>query len=126
VSKAAATGKPARSDCGILAIARNVPVPFSARCRSFGICNTEYRTAIDLTNRIYFFELTTCPDLIFAEFDLAPGAPMMELDADNPPLSGDVTAQFRTIDKAPFWGQDPLIPIASNDGDEPKLHPKWD
>jgi len=90
---------------GILAIARNVSVPFGAPYKSFGIYNTEYRTAIDLTNRIYFFELTTSPNLIWADltkFDLAPGAPVMELDPDNLQLSGDVTAQFKKLDKTPF------------------------
>jgi penicillin V acylase-like amidase (Ntn superfamily) len=38
---------------GVLAIARNVSVPFGAPYRGFGIYNTEYRTVIDLTNKIY-------------------------------------------------------------------------
>lgn len=90
---------------GILAIARNVSVPFGAPYKGFGIYNTEYRTAIDLTNKIYFFELSTSPNLIWADltkFDLAPGAPVMELDPDSLTLSGNVTTQFRKIDKAPF------------------------
>jgi penicillin V acylase-like amidase (Ntn superfamily) len=90
---------------GILAIARNVSVPFGAPYKDFGIYNTEYRTAIDLTNRRYFFELTTSPNLIWADltkFDLNPGAPVRELDPDNIDLSGDVNAAFKTLGKAPF------------------------
>jgi len=90
---------------GILAIARNVSVPFGAPYKGFGIYNTEYRTAIDLTNRIYFFELTTSPNLIWADlmkFDLSPGAPVRELDPENISLSGDVNASFKTLAKPPF------------------------
>lgn len=90
---------------GILAIARNVSVPFGAPYKGFGIYNTEYRTAIDLTNRLYFFELTTSPNLIWADlmkFDLSPGAPVRELDPDNIKLSGDVNADFKVLTKAPF------------------------
>jgi penicillin V acylase-like amidase (Ntn superfamily) len=90
---------------GILAIARNVSVPFGAPYKGFGIYNTEYRTAIDLTNRRYFFELTTSPNLIWADlmkFDLNAGAPVRELDPDNIDLSGDVTAAFKALDKSPF------------------------
>ena len=47
---------------GILAIARNVSVPFGAPYKGFGIYNTEYRTAADLTAKRYFFELSNAPE----------------------------------------------------------------
>jgi penicillin V acylase-like amidase (Ntn superfamily) len=90
---------------GVLAIARNVSVPFGAPYKGFGIYNTEYRTAINLTTRRYFFELTTVPNIIWADlskFDLAPGAPVMVLDPDDINLSGNVTSDFHRLDKAPF------------------------
>lgn len=90
---------------GILAIARNVSVPFGAPYKDFGIYNTEYRTAINLTNKRYFFELTTSPNVIWTDlegFDLDPGAPVMVLDPDNINLSGNVTAEFEEAAKAPF------------------------
>lgn len=91
---------------GILAIARNASVPFGAPNNAPGtLYNTEYRTAIDLTNRRYFFELTTAPNLIWVELsglDFNAGAPVMLLDPDNIYLAGDVTAQFHKADKAPF------------------------
>jgi penicillin V acylase-like amidase (Ntn superfamily) len=90
---------------GILAIARNVSVPFGAPYKGFGIYNTEYRTAADLTNRRYFFELTTSPNLIWADltkFDLSRGRPVRQLDPDNIKLSGDVTTSFKALKKAPF------------------------
>lgn len=89
---------------GILAIIRNVSVPFGAPYKGFGVYNTEYRTAMDLTNRRYFFELTTSPNVIWADlatFDLAPGAPTMELDPDDIALSGDVSAKFQAAER-PF------------------------
>jgi choloylglycine hydrolase len=90
---------------GVLAIARNVSVPFGAPYKSFGIYNTEYRTAINLNTRRYFFELTTAPNVIWADlmkFDLKRGAPVMALDPDNIDLSGNVTSDFHKLDKAPF------------------------
>lgn len=89
---------------GILAIIRNVSVPFGAPYKGFGIYNTEYRTALNLTGKRYFFELTTSPNVIWADlakFDLAPGAPVMALDPDNSALSGDVSGAFKK-EAAPF------------------------
>jgi choloylglycine hydrolase len=83
---------------GMLAIARNVSVPFGAPYKGFGIYNTEYRTVTDDTNRRYFFELTTAPNVIWVDLkkvDLRPGAPVRTLHPDNIGLSGDVTARFR-------------------------------
>jgi choloylglycine hydrolase len=90
---------------GILAIARNISVPFGAPYKGFGIYNTEYRTAINLNTRRYFFELTTSPNVLWADltkFDLKPGAPVMKLDPDNIALSGDVTERFQKAERAPF------------------------
>ncbi|QDS89230.1 Penicillin acylase precursor [Rosistilla ulvae] len=90
---------------GVLAIARNVSVPFGAPYKGFGIYNTEYRTVMNLTNLRYFFELTTSPNVIWAElskFDLNPGAPVKVLDPDNIDLSGDVSSHFQTLPQAPF------------------------
>jgi choloylglycine hydrolase len=90
---------------GILAIARNASVPFGAPNYAPGtLYNTEYRTAADLTNRRYFFELTTAPNVVWMElarFNFAAGTPVMTLDPDNIALSGDVSAKFRRA-KAPF------------------------
>ena len=61
----------------VLAIMRNVSVPFGAPYRSFGVYNTEYRTVSDTTDKIYFFELTTSPNVIWTDLramDFRPGA----------------------------------------------------
>ena len=84
---------------GILAIARNVSVPFGAPNRAPGsLYNTEYRTAIDLTNQRYYFELTTSPNVIWtdlAKFKLTKGSPVLLLHPDDINLSGDVTKSFK-------------------------------
>ncbi|QDU27661.1 Penicillin acylase precursor [Anatilimnocola aggregata] len=89
----------------VLAIARNVSVPFGAPYKGFGIYNTEYRTVMNLTDLRYFFELTTSPNVIWADlskFDLVPGSAVMTLNPDSIELSGDVTAKFQKLEKAPF------------------------
>jgi choloylglycine hydrolase len=89
----------------VLAIARNVSVPFGAPYKGFGIYNTEYRTAMDLTNKRYFFELTTSPNVIWvdlAKLDLSAGAPVMEFNPENIEVSGNITGKFTKLAKAPF------------------------
>ncbi|MDR3617867.1 MAG: linear amide C-N hydrolase [Paludisphaera borealis] len=89
----------------VLAIARNVSVPFGAPYRKFGIYNTEYRTVIDLTNRRYFFELATSPNVIWmdlAKLNFAPDAPVMVLNPDDLGLSGEVSGRLTKAPKAPF------------------------
>jgi choloylglycine hydrolase len=89
----------------VLAIARNVSVPFGAPYKGFGIYNTEYRTVMNLSKLRYYFELTTSPNVIWADLskmDLAPGSPVKTLNPDNIDLSGDVTEKFKKADKSPF------------------------
>jgi penicillin V acylase-like amidase (Ntn superfamily) len=83
---------------GVLAIARNTSVPFGAPYGDFGVYNTEYRTVCDLTSRRYFFELTTAPNVIWADLDkldFDPGSPVMTLEPDDIGLAGEVSAAFR-------------------------------
>ena len=52
---------------------------------------------MDLTNKTYFFELTTSPNVVWADsgkFDLSPGVPAKVLKPDNIDLSGDVSGKF--------------------------------
>lgn len=89
----------------LMSVMRNTSVPFGAPYKDFGIYNTEYRTVANLTDRRYYFELTTSPNVMWAEldrFDLAPGAPVRRLNPDNINLAGDVSARFRKRSKAPF------------------------
>jgi penicillin V acylase-like amidase (Ntn superfamily) len=89
-----------------LAIARNASVPFGAPNYAQGtLYNTECRTAIDLTSRRHFFELTTTPNVIWmdlAKFDLKVGAPVMVLNPDAIDIAGNVSAKFQSAKSAPF------------------------
>lgn len=88
----------------ILSVARNVSVPFGAPYKGFGIYNTEYRTAANLTDKTYFFELTTNPSVIWtnlAAMNLETGQPVRILDPDSIELSGNVIGSFRAA-PAPF------------------------
>jgi choloylglycine hydrolase len=89
---------------GILAVARNVSVPFGAPYKGFGLYNTEYRTAANLTDKTYFFELTTSPSVIWTNLsamNLEAGQPVRVLNPDNVELSGNVIGSFRAA-PAPF------------------------
>jgi choloylglycine hydrolase len=89
---------------GVFAIARNVSVPFGAPYKNFGIYNTEYRTVMNLTDKRYYFELTTAPNVIWADLlqtNLTAGSPVMVLNPDDIALSGNVTDKFKAA-KAAF------------------------
>ncbi len=86
---------------GVMAIMRNVSVPFGAPYGDFGVYDTEYRTVADLTNQMYFFELTTSPNVLWIQMDrldLAPGSPSQVVDPYDESLVGDVTARFAVRD----------------------------
>ena len=88
----------------MLAIMRNVSVPFGAPYKSFGVYNTEYRTVSDPTNKLYFFELTTSPNVIWTDLkglDFRPGAPVRDLNPDSINLVGDVTRDYARA-RAPY------------------------
>jgi penicillin V acylase-like amidase (Ntn superfamily) len=90
---------------GVLSVARVVSVPFGAPNNLPGsLYNTEYRTAQDMTNLRYVFELSDQPNTVWmdlANFDLSPGAPVKRLDPSDMSLAGDVSGRF-TPSKAPF------------------------
>ena len=82
---------------GVMAIMRNVSVPFGAPYADFGVYNTEYRSVCDLTHHTYYFELTTSPSTIWVqldELDFADGAQVTAVDPYDESLSGDVTERF--------------------------------
>jgi penicillin V acylase-like amidase (Ntn superfamily) len=80
----------------VMAIMRNVSVPFGAPYADFGVYNTEYRTVIDLTEKLYFFELSTSPNVIWIDFDaLKLDDQPLEINPYDTTLVGDVTARFQ-------------------------------
>lgn len=91
---------------GVLAIARNASVPFGAPNNLPGtLYNTEYRTATDVTNLRYYFELSTAPNLIWVDLNrlnFDEGAPVLWIDPDDIELAGNVTARMQELETAPF------------------------
>jgi len=90
---------------GMLAIARNVSVPFGAPNNLPGtLYNTEYRTALDMTRLSYFFELSDAPNVLWlslSDFNLKPGASALMLRPGDINLSGNVASSFKPA-TAPF------------------------
>jgi choloylglycine hydrolase len=90
-----------QSVASVLAVMRNVSVPFGAPYEDFGVYNTEYRTVCDTTNRLYVFELTTSPSTIWVRMsglDFSEGAPTLAVDPYDDSLAGDVTDRFSAHD----------------------------
>lgn len=81
----------------VMAVMRNVSVPFGAPYGDFGVYNTEYRTVSDLSHRYYFFELSTSPSTIWVEFDrlqLPTGGTPLAVNPYDESLTGNVTEHF--------------------------------
>lgn len=88
----------------MFSIMANVSVPFGAPYKDFGTYNTEYRSVMDLTDLVYYFQLTTVPSVSWtklATLDFKPGAPALSLDPDALDLAGDVSARYVQV-TAPF------------------------
>jgi penicillin V acylase-like amidase (Ntn superfamily) len=88
----------------MFSILANVSVPFGAPYDEFGTYNTEYRSVIDLTNLVYYFQLTTVPSVSWTQLrqlDFKQGAPSLVLNPDALDLTGDVTNRYRPV-AAPF------------------------
>jgi choloylglycine hydrolase len=82
---------------GVMAIMRNVSVPFGAPYEDFGVYNTEYRTVTDVTNKMYYFELTISPNVIWVDMNrlaLKPGSLPLVIDPYDDSLVGDITDRF--------------------------------
>lgn len=88
---------------GMLAIARNVSVPFGAPYRpkeGMAVYNTEYRTVISLKDRNYFFELSTQPGVVWttlSQITVPPVGQVMRFDPyapQNVDMSGDISTRF--------------------------------
>lgn len=82
----------------VLSVMRNVSVPFGAPYKDVGIYNTEYRTVLDLTDKVSLFELSTAPNVIWTDLnaiDFSRLRTTRTLDPDDIDLSGNVTRKFR-------------------------------
>ena len=83
----------------ILSVMRNVSQPFiRPRPGHPEVSHTIWRTVADTTDRVYFFESTLSPNIVWVrlnDLDLGQGAPVRKLDlVHSGDLVGDVTASF--------------------------------
>jgi choloylglycine hydrolase len=83
-----------------MSVMRNISAPFGvADPLRPNISTTRWRTVADLTKRVYYFESTTSPNVIWAYMDklrLGEGSPVLKLDLTNSPdRIGDVSAAFK-------------------------------
>jgi penicillin V acylase-like amidase (Ntn superfamily) len=86
---------------GVISVARNVSQPFgTADPFRPNIAPTRWRTVSDLTNRVYYFESTTSPNIIWVrldELDFKNGASVKKFDLVNATnLVGNVSSEFKS------------------------------
>ena len=92
----------AEAVAGVLHITRNVAVPYGAPYDDFSTYPTWWMTVSDVTHRVYYFESTLSPNVIWVELenvDLAEGAPVMKLNPRNPALVGEVSRGFAAAEQ---------------------------
>lgn len=89
---------------GVISVARNVSQPFgTADPFRPNISPTQWRTVSDLTNRVYYFESTTSPNIIWVrldELDFSNGAPLKKIDLVNgTDHVGNVSSKFKITEQ---------------------------
>ena len=87
------------AQAALMSVARNVSDPIGAPGDEVGENDeTDFRTLADLTNRVYFFELSrglTTLRTDLRRIDFRPGSGVRTLDPHSPRLHGDVSALYR-------------------------------
>lgn len=91
----------------MLSVMRNVAQPFvQPDPKRPEASHTIWRSVADSTNRLYFYESTLSPNIVWVGLDVldfAAGQPVRKLDLVNSgDLVGDVTAQFRPAEPFAF------------------------
>lgn len=100
----------------VMSIARNVSQPFgTADPFRPNVAPTRWRIVCDLTNKVYYFESTTSPNIIWVrldELDFSNGAPVKKIDlVDAPDRVGNVSSEFKNAE--PFeWARPTTIEMA--------------
>jgi choloylglycine hydrolase len=97
---------------GVISVARNVSQPFgTADPFRPNIAPTRWRTVCDLTNRIYYVESTTSPNILWIrldELDFNKGASVKKIDLVNATdYVGNVSSEFKSAE--PFDWAKPVI-----------------
>ena len=88
---------------GIASVMRTTMVPFGAEDTSTKVVDstdtwpTRWLSIQDLTHKMYYFNSTMTPNLIWVDFsqlNFAPNAPALSMDPNDVELSGDVSAKM--------------------------------
>jgi len=90
-----------RAIASVLSVTRGAAQPFGTVDPARpNISATRWSTVADLTNRVYYFESTTSPNIVWVRLDaldLSPGSPALKLDlVSDPDRVGDVSAELRS------------------------------
>jgi choloylglycine hydrolase len=93
----------------VLSVVRNVSVPFGATDPNApNLSTTIWRTVADHTRKVYFFESTLSPNVVWVRLDklnFAPGVPVKKLTlVDNYDLAGEVSGAFEPARPFAFTG----------------------
>lgn len=83
----------------MFSVVQNIAEPYGIQNQERSeIEPTIWRTMSDLTNKVYYFNLSVNPNFIWTsldKFNLKPGSAIMKLDVNNIDLMGDVSNNFR-------------------------------
>jgi penicillin V acylase-like amidase (Ntn superfamily) len=90
------------SIAGILSVIRSAMVPFGAVDTSGNHTEdawpTRWITVADVTNKLYFFNSTSAPNIVwfdFSKLNFSKDAPVLSIDPTNIHLEGDITAKLK-------------------------------
>jgi len=107
INAARQTGDAREAVATVFSVMRNVSVPRGISTpEQPNISSTLWRTVADQKNKVYYFEDTASPSLVWVklpELDFAAGSGVRKLQlAGKPDLSGDQTANFRPAEPFVF------------------------
>ncbi|WP_191621769.1 linear amide C-N hydrolase [Microbacterium caowuchunii] len=85
----------AEAVAGVFQVIENVSVPSGAPYSTGGVYPTWWRSAVDLTNGVYYFGSTRSPSIFWVDVDdLADTGEVRRIDPTDPSLVGDQTANL--------------------------------
>ncbi|MGH7919459.1 MAG: linear amide C-N hydrolase [Candidatus Dormibacteraceae bacterium] len=82
---------------GAVLVSHNVWVPPGAPYDDFEVFPTWWASAIDVTNRVYYIQTVSSPNLVWTSLDqlaIGEGDPVRSLDPLTPGLVGDISGDF--------------------------------
>jgi choloylglycine hydrolase len=83
----------AEAVAGVFGVIRNCQVPYGAPDDRFDTYPTWWASVTDLTERVYYFQSTRAPNVVWVELDdldLTAAAPVLALDPRDPELTGSM------------------------------------